>query len=265
MRFEVHQVANGVLHIRDAMGVCMTLLIGKKAALLVDTGYGVEDVAAFVRTLTDLPLTVLLTHHHHDHVLGARWFDKTLMFPEDLSEWPVFTSLERRQAVYVQAVSKGLDVDEAQFLQGNLATPEALQAGCLDLGDMAVEIIHCPGHTPGSSVVYLPQQKLLLTGDNWNPCTWLFFDAALPVQMYRENIRQLQSLDFDRVLCSHQLDCYPRTAFDTFAEHLTEETLNAAKSVTIGGYERFDTRQADVAEGQIIVFDWSKYRKDDVS
>ena len=74
MSFELNHICEGITHIRDAMGVCMTLIEGDKAALLVDTGYGTEDVAAFVRTLTDKPRTVLLTHHHHDHALGARWF-----------------------------------------------------------------------------------------------------------------------------------------------------------------------------------------------
>ena len=48
MSFEVNHVCPGVMHIRDVMGVCMTLIEGEKAALLVDTGYGTEDVAAFI-------------------------------------------------------------------------------------------------------------------------------------------------------------------------------------------------------------------------
>ena len=86
MSFEVNQICPGIVHIRDAMGVCMTLIEGENAALLVDTGYGTEDVATFFRTLTDKPLTVLLTHNHHDHSLGARWFAQTLMFPEDIQK-----------------------------------------------------------------------------------------------------------------------------------------------------------------------------------
>ena len=81
MSFELNRVCPGVTHIRDAMGVCMTLIEGEKSALLVDTGYGTENVAEYIRALTDKPLTVLLTHNHHDHALGARWFEKTMMFP----------------------------------------------------------------------------------------------------------------------------------------------------------------------------------------
>ena len=56
MAFTVHAVMPGVWHIVDCMGVCMTLLEGENAAMLVDTGYGIEDVADFMRHMTDLPL-----------------------------------------------------------------------------------------------------------------------------------------------------------------------------------------------------------------
>ncbi|MGN1368297.1 MAG: MBL fold metallo-hydrolase [Aristaeellaceae bacterium] len=262
MSFEMNRVCPGVTHIRDEMGVCMTLIEGEKAALLVDTGYGTENVAAFIASLTDKPLTVLLTHHHHDHALGSRWFEKTVMCPEDQAEWPAFTGESQRRAVLAQAQGKGLGVTEAEFLSGTCAMPYAVHGGTLDLGNLAAEIIPCPGHTPGSCVVYLPEQKLLLTGDDWNPCTWLFFDAALPVRAYRENVRNLQALDFERVLCSHQLACFPRAKLDDFLDHLTDQVLDAAQPVTIGGYEHIHTRQAHVTDGQILVFDWNKYRRE---
>ena len=261
MSFEVNQVCDGIRHIRDAMGVSMTLMEGRDAALLVDTGYGTEDVAAFIRTLTDKPLTVLLTHHHHDHTLGSRWFEKTLMFPEDLPEWPVFNGEVKRRAVLQQATGKGIPVSEADFLAGECPPPLPMSKGNYDLGGLTVEVLPCPGHTPGSCVVYVPERKLLLTGDDWNPCTWLFFEAALPVRQYRANVRRLLELDFANVLCSHQLDVFPRETFEAFLNGLTDAALDAAKPVTIDGYEHISTRQADVAEGQILVFDWNKYKE----
>ncbi len=258
MSFEINPIMSGITHIRDCMGVCMTLLEGEKAALLVDTGYGVEDVSAFVRTLTDKPLTVLLTHNHHDHALGSRWFEKTCILPEDMAEWYAFTGLEKRKVVWGQAKSKGLCVTEPEFLSGSCNTPIAIHGGALDLGGLTAEIIPCPGHTPGSCVLFIPERELLLTGDDWNPCTWLFFDAALGVCQYREHVRGLQKLPFRHVLCSHQLALYPREQFDAFMDGLTDDVLRAAKPVRISGWEHIDTRQADVAEGQILVFDWAK-------
>ena len=85
MAFTVHAVMPGVWHIVDCMGVCMTLLEGENAAMLVDTGYGIEDVADFMRHMTDLPLTVFLTHNHHDHAMGARCFPETYMLEGGLA------------------------------------------------------------------------------------------------------------------------------------------------------------------------------------
>lgn len=96
MAFTVHAVMPGVWHIVDCMGVCMTLLEGENAAMLVDTGYGIEDVADFMHHMTDLPLTVFLTHNHHDHAMGARCFPETYMLEADMADWRMFTNDEMR-------------------------------------------------------------------------------------------------------------------------------------------------------------------------
>ncbi len=268
MSFEVNRVCDGVTHIRDCMGVCMTLIEGGMAALLVDTGYGVEDVSACVREIIGRkPVNVLLTHHHHDHALGVRTMQAipdcgVSMLTADAPAWEKYTGSAKRRVVLGQARSKGLQVDEQEFLTGVLEQPSTAVPGDIDLGGLTVRIIECPGHTPGSAAVLIVERRLLLTGDCWNPCTWVFFPEALGVQEYRRNVRQLQAFDFTHVLCSHQHALYPRSAFDDFVNGLTDDVLRAAKPVTIGGNEHIDTRQADVTDGQILVFDWAKARLD---
>ena len=82
----------------------------------------------------------------------------------------------------------------------------------------------------------------------------------LPEEM-DDYVSTLLALDFTQVLCSHQIDVFPRAKFVDFLNGLTDATLNAAKPVTIAGYEHINTHQADVAEGQILVFDWNKYKE----
>lgn len=272
MGFEVNHVCTGVTHIRDAMGVCMTLIEGEKAALLVDTGYGVEDVGDFVLSLIgDKPVSVYLTHHHHDHTLGTYRLGSLSdcvisMLEADMPAFHIYNGQEKHRQVLAQAQNRGLigkdALSEELFLACACELPSDAVPGNIDLGGLTVRIIDCPGHTPGSGCVLVTERKLLLTGDNWNPCTWLFFPEALDVRAYRENLRLLKAYDFTHVLCSHQLECFSRAKFEAFADGLTDAALDAANSVDIAGYEHIDTRQADVAEGQILVFDWQKYRKD---
>ena len=84
--FRFTEIAPGVKHIQDAMGVCFTLIEGEQSAVLFDTGYGTEDVQAYVRTLTDKPVKVYLSHGHHDHMLGARWFGRTWLDEADMDD-----------------------------------------------------------------------------------------------------------------------------------------------------------------------------------
>ena len=237
------------------MGVCMTLITGSRRALLADTGYGLKEVHAFVSTLTDLPVDVVLTHGHHDHALGARWFVQTCMLEDDIAVLKQYTSAFQRRRVQEQALGKGLHPPD-DYLTAPIAEPRPLMPCTMELGGLTAQIISVPGHTPGSAVVYVPERKLLLTGDNWNPCTWLFFAEALPVEIYRENMRGIQKLPFEYVLCSHQHRLFERSALDDFLSGLTDEALLHAHPVNMG--RDTDTREMVPAAGMNFVFDWGK-------
>jgi len=163
MAFVSREVFPGVWHITDAMGVCMTLIAGENAAVLFDCGYGIENVREYVGTLTDRPVRVLLSHIHHDHALGARWFSETWMLPEDLPYMERYTGLKQREEVRKASEARGL-VPEGDFLNDPIAVPRELKEEEIDLGGIHVRVIACPGHTPGSAAVLVPEYKLLFDG-----------------------------------------------------------------------------------------------------
>ncbi len=266
MRFM--QVMNGVFHLEDNMGVCMTLLTGRNRALLIDTGYGLDSLPETVREITNLPLTVVLTHGHHDHVLGATQFPKTQMCREDLEEFRLRTSRIQRERVAEQARGKGLTVPEDFFVRP-VPEPEALPmnevwagfpAQTEDLGDLKVRLIKVPGHTSGSICLYVEELQLLLTGDDWNPCTWLWFPASTGVMTWRRNMNELfEKTPFSRVLCSHRSELFDRVKASAFLKTMTDETLLHAGSNPLGRDSGIDTRQVLTEDGQILVFDYQKY------
>ena len=237
----------GITHITDAMGVSFTLVEGDDSALLLDAGYGLEDVAAYVRTLTGKPCELILTHGHHDHVLGARWFPRSRMDPADLEEFRLRTAVPQRESVLRQAAGKGLAAPEG-FLTAAVPEPEPLAyAGTLggfpcagfDLGGRKAWLLRVPGHTADSVVLYVPDVRLLLTGDDWNPCTWLWFPCSLPVRQWHENmVRLLQALEagsgIRTVLCSHQPAPRQASELKAFLDYITGERLQSAPPVDMG-------------------------------
>ncbi len=260
MGFAHEQILPGVFHIRDTLGVHMTLLTGSEKALLVDTGYGLEDTAAYVRSLTRLPLTVFLTHGHFDHALGSRWFDRVLLLPEEREVYREYTS--RAWRVHVLEGAEGLCADEEGYLRSPMPPCGDAAPGEYDLGSLTAVILACPGHTPGSAMVFMPERRLLLTGDDWNPCTWLFFPEALPPMAYRANMEKLLKLPFDHVLCPHREELYPGKLFRDFVTGLTPEALREARPSDAGKSMGIPTAQALLPEGQSLVFSLEKYGKE---
>ena len=261
----------GVTHITDAMGVSFTLIEGEDSALLFDAGYGLEDVASFVRSRTDKPVTLLLSHGHHDHMLGARWFGAGLMDPADLEEFRLRSALPQRNQVKRQAEGSGLSVPE-DFLTTEIPLPRPLEYtgsaggfGCADfaLGGRTVRAFHVPGHTAGSVVLYVPDCRLLLTGDDWNPCTWMWFPCSLPVREWRGNMLKLAALLEEAgekvacILCSHQAAPREGGELKEFLAYMTDERLRAAPPVDMGSPIR--THQVVLPEkGWVLLFDAGK-------
>ena len=241
----------------DAMGVCMTLLEGKDRALLIDAGYGLENVRDHVQTLTDRPVSLILTHGHHDHALGARFFPGVWLFPDDRLVYETYTGERWRRRVLASAAARGLAVDEAAFLAAPMPPASAPPEG-LDLGGLRVRILRVPGHTPGSACVLVEDHRILITGDDWNLTTWAFFPEAMGVRTLRENLRRLLALPFDGVICSHQTGLYPRQMLADFVAGLTDRALADAAPCGEGGEQRIDTVCLSPAPGQRLVFDRAK-------
>ena len=271
--FSCPEVFPGIYHITDAMGVSFTLITGEDRALLIDAGYGTEDVAACVRSLTDRPVNVVLTHGHHDHVLGARWFPETEMCADDLSVFRLRTAKAQRKAVRGQAQSMNLAVPD-DFLTAPIPDPKPLAFTgtlggfpCLErsLGGLDVRIVHVPAHTPGSIVVLVPRYGLLLTGDDWNPCTWMWFAESADVQVWRDNMlrfvraaEQEAGVSLCHVLCSHQPLPREGSELKNFLAYMTDDRLRDAPPVDMGS--PIATRSVtDPARGWILIFDGARF------
>lgn len=73
--FEVYKPARGVFAIYEphqAEETISYLIVAEKRALLFDSGMGISDLKKVIAELTSLPIIVLNSHTHNDHV-GDNW------------------------------------------------------------------------------------------------------------------------------------------------------------------------------------------------
>lgn len=180
---------------------------GEKEAVLIDTGCGLGDLRSYIESLTDKPVTVLLTHGHLDHAPGAVQFDKVYMSPQDLDIYEAHHLISRRMEYLDGTSAAGKYRPEDLLPEAALEQFIPLYDGiCLDLGDYHIKGFACGGHTPGSFVFLLQEDEMLLLGDACNSFTFLFDKTSLGLSSYENNLKELLTKvqgTYHRILLSH--------------------------------------------------------------
>ena len=207
--YKAEKINEHMTAIRSMTGEIMYLVEGEEKAVLIDTCLGVGHLREFVENLTEKQITVLLTHGHVDHALGAPEFDEVYMNLADNKVYESMSPLEERIG-YIKANLGGKlpDFTEDDYVQPAPADFKELKDGQIfDLGGVHIEVYALPGHTHGTMVMLIPEENALILGDACNNATFLFDGNSLPVHEYKENlIRVKEKLEgrYDMTyLCHH--------------------------------------------------------------
>ena len=129
------------------------LLCGTKKAILIDTGLGVANIKAVVDSLTTLPVTVITTHVHWDHIGGHRCFDNIVVHEAEKDwlsvQFPMPLTVVKRNLMRKPCdFPPNFDVEKYQLFCGE--PQQILHDGdSIDLGNRNLTVIHTPGHSPG--------------------------------------------------------------------------------------------------------------------
>ncbi len=211
-RIKVKQM-NPHIYLMDDVGESMGyVVVGEKKALVIDTMNGYEDVKAVVRRITKLPITVVNTHGHCDHVGGDFYFEDVYLHPQDMEiarEHMEFEDIRRLRE------EKGLAAP----------TIRPIESGeVIDLGGLTVEVIHLPGHTQGSILLLLKEDRVLFTGDAINTHLWLQLTGSSTPQEYLQELDRVMDLRerADYILHGHAAEFQPIALMNRLRQGLWE-------------------------------------------
>ena len=158
---------------------------GADRDLVVDTGMGVASLVDEMQHLLDKPVTAVATHGHDDHIGSHHEFDHVLVHPAEadtLQHSPMQTldplvawgqeaidglrrsGYEMRDPYFVTALPAGVTIEG--FRQKPAKVTGLIEDGyTIDIGSRQFEVLHLPGHSPGSIGLWEAASGTLFSGD----------------------------------------------------------------------------------------------------
>jgi len=199
--FEVYKPAHDVFAIYEPHQAEETigyLIVGEKKALLFDTGMGISDVKKVTAELTKLPVIVLNSHTHDDHVGGNWQFDTVYGMDTDFTRKNALGSREDAQTEITPdqicgTLPKGFDPKTYATKPWKI-TAYIHDGERFDLGRRTIEVIATPGHTPDSISLIDRANGLLFTGDTYYPAPIWLYRPETDLDAYSSSIRRLAAL-----------------------------------------------------------------------
>jgi glyoxylase-like metal-dependent hydrolase (beta-lactamase superfamily II) len=204
--------------------LCQYVVAGEERTLVVDAGLPESPERGLLQLLSDgKPVVLLLTHPDADHRGGAPVLRDALpqlevwcheLDRDQLADPEV--ALQERYLAFAASDGVGPASDRLDAMRARLGRPVRIDRALtgdtsLDLGGRRAEILHAPGHSPGSVVVWLPDESAALIGDAAMGRGIPFVEGGLmyppmyaPPAAYLETIARLEALRPSLLLSGHE-------------------------------------------------------------
>ena len=239
MNKEIIRIEDGIWQIRyylfGVADVYMYLITGEEKALLIDTGYSSTDVLQYVRQVSDLPLIVVNSHGHMDHIGGNHCFDEVYISDKDRKlaqrqsdkenlEKIMEHILEVRQPLKQILKEEKYQREFEQCISGQNATyldlPEDRR---FHLGNRDVFFFETPGHTKGSICLFDETTGSLFCADTvCDKGVLLGFDESTGVREYRESLYRIREFckenEVRNIYPSHHASPIPADLIDAYID-----------------------------------------------
>ncbi len=197
---------------------------GRERDMMVDSGLGIASLKDAARAVLDKPLAAVATHSHYDHIGGFHEFEEriahrseeqALADPEgfaslksaDLGEGVVdairASGYELPETLVTALPHEGYDMADYR-LRPAPATRLVDEGDVIDLGDRAFEVLHLPGHSPGSMGLWEAASGTLFSGDAVYDGPLLDELPGSDIPRYVATMKRLRELPVSVVHAGHE-------------------------------------------------------------
>ena len=127
-----------------------------REAIVIDPGDQIEDILAILAKHALKVTAIIITHAHIDHIGGAAKLKAATGAPVHMNA----NDQHLYDQIDVQAGWLGMELPERTEID-----VDAREGNKLMLADAEFHILHTPGHTQGSTSVWIPAENKLIAGD----------------------------------------------------------------------------------------------------
>jgi glyoxylase-like metal-dependent hydrolase (beta-lactamase superfamily II) len=211
------------------------LIIGKDQSLLLDTGMGICDIKAVVSELYQGKIMVVNSHFHFDHIGDNHRFAEVHIFDDPYAKAIAETGLPKEglgnqleEDMFLIDYPKDFEPDNFKIKPYKIKLIH--ESHRFDLGNRSIKVIHTPGHSNDSIMLFDDINKILFTGGTFYlGALYAHFDCdefgKSNVENYYETMNSLleKCPDVKALYCSHN---------DFIADPIKiSETSSALKSI----------------------------------
>lgn len=159
---------------------------GRHFDLVIDTGMGLDSLKQWVMQHTQRPIKAIVTHSHFDHSGCLHEFDERL---GHRAEADILARPDNENTLYSGAWTEIGIIDlqqhpdfspETYHVKAAPLTGYLDEGDVIDLGDSVLQILHLPGHSPGSIGLWDASAATLFSGD-------ALYDGALLDSLYHSD------------------------------------------------------------------------------
>jgi glyoxylase-like metal-dependent hydrolase (beta-lactamase superfamily II) len=217
------------------------LILGRQRDILVDSGMGVAALRPVVDRLSSRPRLLFTTHAHIDHVGSHPEFPdcEILVHPAEADELarPGRQGLRfpKRSAEEIAELRRS-GIEPSEFMLEAVpfagydletyrrapVTPTRLvsEGDIVDTGDRQFEVLHLPGHSPGSIALWERSSASLFSGD-------AIYDGVIvdnlpgsDIKIYRATMKRLAELPVAQVFGGHNAPMTRTQMLDVIEKYL---------------------------------------------
>lgn len=211
------------------------LLIGSQRAMLIDTLQGIGDLKFVTDQLTDLPIIVMNTHSHYDHVSSNYQYDTIygLNTPYTANNARGKTNAEVGGSVGPDTIWKNLPRTFSHELYESkpFEIDHFVRDGeIIDLGGREIEVVFIPGHSPDSVILVDKKNRMMATGDTFYPAPIYVYSDTSSFQDFFMSAQKMFGFanDVDYLLPGHNETMQPAS----YLNELRQATMSIINPTT---------------------------------